>query len=468
MISSCMICVCIVTCMQVHAQLNTGASLLKLQQDFMDLRFGMFICLGSPTFQDEDWANPNMDPAEFNPSKLDCNQWAETAVSAGMKYGCLTTKHHSGFCIWDTKTTDYNVMNSAYKHDIVKEYADAFRSHGLKVCLYYSILDIHHNLRPGWIDTKKNTQFVLDQLTELLTHYGEISELVIDGWDAPWSRISYEDVNFEAVYKLVKKLQPNCLVLEHNAAKYPVQEMFYTDVKHYEQNAGQKISKASNDIPAQAGIPINKTWFWKTSSPTEELKNTDSIVLNNLIPLNEAHCNFILSVEPNRLGLIDDNAVQALQLIGQKWKNLGNAPKLPRETKPIIARNLAKFQKSSSSWPDYYLSDFGNDDNFRTAWISNSSVKAPWYEIDFDKPQRFNMVVISELFDGKKYNEARITDFVLQYFDGNNWIDMAIQQSNSIIKVLRFPVVQGVKVRVLLKHFLPRPGIAEFGVYYEQ
>ena len=70
-------------------------------------------------------------------------------------------------------------MNSAYKHDIVKEYADAFRSHGLKVCLYYSILDIHHNLRPGWIDTKKNTQFVLDQLTELLTHYGEISELVI-------------------------------------------------------------------------------------------------------------------------------------------------------------------------------------------------------------------------------------------------------------------------------------------------
>ena len=78
------------------------------------------------------------------------------------------------------------------------------------------------------------------------------------------------------------------------------------------------------------------------------------------------------------------------------------------------------------------------------------------------------MVVISELFDGKKYNEARITDFVLQYFDGNNWIDMAIQQSNSIIKVLRFPVVQGVKVRVLLKHFLPRPGIAEFGVYYEQ
>jgi len=454
---------------KAHAQNDSHKSLFQLQQDFMDLRFGMFICIGSPTFQDEDWADPNMSPAIFNPSKLDCNQWAEVAISAGMKYGCLTTKHHSGFCIWDTKTTDYNVMNSSYKHDIVKEYADAFRSHGLKVCLYYSVLDIHHNLRPGWIEPKKHTQFVKDQLTELLTKYGEISELVIDGWDASWSRISYEDVDFEEIYMLIKKLQPNCLVLEHNAAKYPAQEMFYTDVKHYEQNAGQKISKATNDVPAQAGIPINATWFWKTNSPTEQLKNVDSIVINNLIPLNEAHCNFILSVEPNREGLIDNNAVQALKLIGEKWKNTGNAPKLPRETRPIISHNLAKFQKSNSSWSDFYLSDFGNDDDFKgRAWISNISVKQPWYEVDFAKQQTFNMIVISELYDGKKYNETRIIDYDLQYFDGNKWLDIPIEKSNKIIKICRFPVVQGEKVRILITKFLPRPTIAEFGVYNER
>jgi alpha-L-fucosidase len=435
----------------------------------MDLRFGMFICIGSPTYQDEDWADPNMDPAVFNPSKLDCNQWADVAISAGMKYGCLTTKHHSGFCIWDTKTTDYNVMKSSYKHDIVKEYADAFRAHGLKVCLYYSVLDIHHNLRPGWIEPKKHTQFVKDQLTELLTKYGEISELVIDGWDASWSRISYEDVDFEQVYKLIKKLQPNCLVLEHNAAKYPAQEMFYTDVKHYEQNAGQKISKTANDVPAQAGIPINETWFWKTNSPTEQLKNVDSIVIKNLIPLNEAHCNFILSIEPNRDGLIDENAVQALKLIGQKWKNTGNAPKLPRETRPIIAHNLAKFQKSNSSWSDFYLSDFGNDDDFKgRAWISNAAVKQPWYEVDFDKPQTFNMIIISELLDGKKFNEVRILDYVLQYFDGAKWLDIPMEKSNKIVKVHRFSAVQGTKVRVMIDKFLPRPTIAEFGIYNEQ
>ena len=158
---------CVLLTQFSKAQQVAEKSLYQLQQDFMDLRFGMFICIGSPTFQDEDWADPNMEPAIFNPSKLDCNQWANVAISAGMKYGCLTTKHHSGFCIWDTKTTDYNVMNSSYKHDIVKEYADAFRSHGLKVCLYYSVLDIHHNVRPGWIDTRKHTQFVKDHLKKI-------------------------------------------------------------------------------------------------------------------------------------------------------------------------------------------------------------------------------------------------------------------------------------------------------------
>src|ERR1700677_4228276 len=94
---------------------RTVESLHALQQQFVDLRFGMFIHFNIPTFMDQDWADPDASPAIFNPGKLDCNQWARAAKSAHMSYGCLTTKHHSGFCIWDTKTTDYNVMNSPLK-----------------------------------------------------------------------------------------------------------------------------------------------------------------------------------------------------------------------------------------------------------------------------------------------------------------------------------------------------------------
>jgi alpha-L-fucosidase len=103
---------------------NQGAKknkeLLQLQQDFINLGFGMFIHFNIPTYMDQDWPDPEASPSIFNPAKLDCNQWANAAVSAKMTYGCLTTKHHSGFCIWDTKTTDYNVMNSPLKRDVVK------------------------------------------------------------------------------------------------------------------------------------------------------------------------------------------------------------------------------------------------------------------------------------------------------------------------------------------------------------
>ena len=148
-------------------------------------------------------------------------------------------------------------MNSPLKRDVVKEYTEAFRKEGLKTMLYYSILDTHHKLRPGFI-TKAHVEMVKEQLTELLTNYGEITAIIIDGWDAPWSRISYETIPFEEVYRLIKRLQPNCLVMDLNAAKYPKDALFYTDIKSYEQNAGQHISKETNQLPALSCLPINK------------------------------------------------------------------------------------------------------------------------------------------------------------------------------------------------------------------
>ena len=104
------------------------AKLHKLQQDFVDTRFGLFIHFNMPTFCSHDWPDPDEPVATFEPRRLDCRQWAKAARRAGMAYGCLTTKHHSGFCIWDTQTTDYSVMNSPVKRDVVKEFADAFRA----------------------------------------------------------------------------------------------------------------------------------------------------------------------------------------------------------------------------------------------------------------------------------------------------------------------------------------------------
>lgn len=435
--------------------------LAQLQQQFVDLRFGMFIHFNIPTYMNQDWADPEASPSIFNPTKLDCDQWAKAAKSANMTYGCLTTKHHSGFCIWDTKTTDYNVMHSPYKKDVVRQFVDAFRKNGLKVMLYYSILDTHHKLRPNSI-TPADIQMIKGQLTELLTNYGPIEALIIDGWDAPWSRISYDDVPFEEIYTLVKKLQPNCVLMDLNGAKYPPEGMFYTDIKTYEMGAGQRVSKEHNTMPSLACLPIQGSWFWKTSFPNEATKEAAKLVNEDIIPLNNVNCNFILNVAPNREGQFDENALTTLKKIGELWKNAGPEAPLPKLDAPVISHNLAKHQPSNASWSDdMNIMDFANDDDFKTSWISNTTVDRPWYEVDFKKETAFNTVVITE-------EKPNISNYVLEYFHDGAWRPVFDGVNEKRVKINRFDRVSGTRVRVRIQKLDHLASIAEFGVYDEK
>lgn len=440
----------------------SALSLRESQQQFVNLKFGMFIHFNMGTYMNEDWADPNAPLSLFNPTKLDCGQWARTARSAKMRYGCLTTKHHNGFCNWDTKTTDYNVMGTPIKRDVVREFSDAFRKEGLKVMLYYSILDMHHDLRPGCI-TQSHIEMVKEQLTELFTNYGEIEAVIIDGWDAPWSRISYEDVPFEEIYRLIKRLQPNCLVMDLNAAKYPKDALFYTDIKSYEQNAGQHISKETNQLPALSCLPINPTWFWKDSFPTSSVKTPDVIINQNVNPMNRVGCNFILNVAPNRDGLIDDNVVKTLAEVGKLWDDKAvSVPVLSGYDAPIISRNIAKHQTCRSSWAsDMWIMDFANDDNFSTAWRSNPQVKEPWYEIDFKRVVPFNMITLAD-------PETSIADYSLYYEKEGVWYPIPVKTSGKTIKVHRFERLWGQKIKLVIKQSSIPPSIAEVGVYDER
>lgn len=455
-------CALILSVTNVNAQgiSKTQQPLSVLQQKFVDLRFGMFIHFNIPTYENADWPDPETPASEFNPKKLDCVQWAKAAKSANMSYGCLTTKHHSGFCIWDTKSTDYNVMNSPLKRDVVKEYVKAFRDQGLKVMLYYSILDTHHKLRPNMIQPR-HIEMIKKQITELLTNYGPIEALIIDGWDAPWSRISYDDVPFQEIYQLVKSLQPNCLMMDLNGAKYPGDGLYYTDIKTYEMGAGQRLSKETNKMPALACLPIQANWFWKTDFPTTPIRDVNKFVNETLIPLNNASCNFILNVAPNTDGLMDDNALAGLKQIGQLWKNEGPVGKLGETGPPIVSHNLAKHAPANSSWSDdSEIMDFANDDDFSTVWQSNPRVKNPWYEVTLKPGQAFNTVVVFE-------RKPNIKKYKLEYLDGTTWKTLFEGENLSRVKVNRFAPVKGDKVRMSIQTYDEAPSIAEFQVYNE-
>ena len=443
-------------------QKDVTKPLPELQQDFVDLGLGMFIHYGMPTFMDQDWSDPDAPLSLFKSSKLNPGQWAKAAKSANMAYGCLTTKHHSGFPIWNTKTTGYNIMNTPLKRDVVKEYADAFRKNGLKVMLYYSILDTHHGIRPNQI-TPESIKMIKEQITELLTNYGEITALVIDGWDAPWSRISYDDVPFEDIYYLIKSIQPNCLVMDLNAAKYPTDALFYTDIKSYEQGAGQFISKENNQLPALACLPLQENWFWKTSFPTTPVKNVQELVNKFIVPYNAAYCNFILNVAPNKDGLIDENALTALKEIGKIYKKAPQLPKVPAHAAPIISSNMAINVRSNSSWSDdMNIMDFGNDDNFRTSWTSNHTVKEPWYELIFEKAVPCNMIVLTS-------GTTSTATYRLQYYINGKWKDIqATNEGEKKVNIFRFERIWSEKIKVTILQSDKTPSIAELGVFNER
>jgi alpha-L-fucosidase len=146
---------------------HRGRRLLELQERFVNLRLGMFLHFNMATFQDREWGDPKSPTSLFDPNALDTDQWAAAARSANMTWGCLTTRHHDGFCIWPTRTEAAHLRQDS--PDIVRSYVDSFRKAGLRVALYYSILSLRDDIRHFNV-TPAKVQLIKDQLTELFTN----------------------------------------------------------------------------------------------------------------------------------------------------------------------------------------------------------------------------------------------------------------------------------------------------------
>lgn len=445
-------------------QASMAKSLHELQQDFVDLKFGLFVHFGMGTYLDHDWADPDAPLSLFNPVKLDCNQWIEGAKSANMSFVCMSVKHHNGFCLWDTRTTDYNSVNSAASRDVVKELTTALQKNGMKVMFHFSILDLHEKILPNKIEPY-HIDFLKNQLRELLTNYGPVTALMIDGWDAPWSRISYEEISFDEIYKFCKSIQPDCLVMDLNGAKYPAEALFYSDIKTYEQGAGQKIDKGTSFLPSMACYQLQDTWFWKSYFPTKATRSPEAMVNDNLVPMNKVGCTFILNAAPNTDGLLDDNALASLRQIGKLWKNDGSRVKVAETEAPITASNIAKGCHATGSWSDdMNIHDLVTDDNFKTAWYSNPVVKNPWIAVELGKTQPLNAVVITGAKDGgelRRYSvECRVGGEWKKVFEG-------AAPTGRRVKIHRFDRTYADAVRVNITDADANVAIAQIGVFNE-
>ncbi|WP_214627428.1 alpha-L-fucosidase [Paenibacillus agaridevorans] len=241
------------------------------QREWQDMELGLFCHFGINTFCDQEWGEGKDSPALFNPDKLDARQWVRTAREAGFRYFVLTAKHHDGFCLWPTTTTDYSVASSPWKNgqgDVVAECAAACREEGIGFGIYVSPWDRHE---PSYADPALYDDFYARQLEELLTGYGPLVEVWFDGAGSEG-----REYDWPRIMGLVKKYQPQAMVFnmgaptirwvgnEDGLAPYPCwntaesarASMFTNSTSHW-------LPETPRWVPAECDVPIRRDrWFW--------------------------------------------------------------------------------------------------------------------------------------------------------------------------------------------------------------
>lgn len=318
----------------------TAENLLN-RQEFEAQRFGMFIHwglysqLGSGEWVMHDWKIKHdlyiKLASTFNPTQFNAEEWVLLAKKAGMKYITITTKHHDGFCLWDSKATDFDVMDATpFKRDIIKEMAAACQKHGIKLCLYYSLLDWKHpdysvkgnHGKLGFMGARANGDFsryvdyMCKQLTELLTNYGPIQTIWFDGeWeslDAPW--------NFDKIYTTIHAAQPATLIgNNHHRNVRPGEDfqMFEKDLPGANSHGWVENAAQVAAVPLESCETMNGSWGYRlTDTKFKSAKNLTKYLSEAAM----SNANFLLNVGPMPNGQIQREFQDTLVKIGS-WLN---------------------------------------------------------------------------------------------------------------------------------------------------
>jgi len=302
----------------------------EVMDDFMDQRFGMFIHWGPVTLRGTEigWSRTRDVPAqeydrlyeEFDPSLFDADQWVKTAKDAGMKYLTITAKHHDGFCLWPTAYSNYNIMNSPFKVDIVGELARACREQGIKFCIYFTVLDWHdphypiHSPDKQDEDPKANMRLFVNtmknQLKELVTNYDPYMLWFDGNWEKPWKRAYAVEI-----YNFLKKLKPDVIVNNRVGADHDHQLLTDQSIGDY-ATPEQKIGEFRLDFPWETCMTICNQWAWKPNDPMKSLEQC----VQTLVRTAGGNGNLLFNVGPMLDGRIEKRQIDRLREMGQWLK----------------------------------------------------------------------------------------------------------------------------------------------------
>ena len=445
------------------------------QVEYQHMEFIGFIHFTVNTFTDKEWGYGDESPEIFNPTGFDADQWARTAKGAGMKQLILTAKHHDGFCLWPSKYTEHSVKNSPWKNgkgDIVREFVDACRRHGLKVGLYLSPWDRNHADygRPTYI------AYYWNQLKELLTEYGEISEIWFDGANGGTGyyggardtrRIDRKTYyRWDETWAMVKRLQPHVLLFSDAGPdiRWIGNERGYAGQTNWSTINRETIVVGEADPSyLNSGDPEGKNWVvplcntsirpgWFYHQEEDSRVKTPQQLLDVYYKSVGRNGVLLLNIPPNRRGLFHDNDIQSLQefrsILDETFKT-----------------NFALGKKASASNTRQQGSTFSPantvDKKPDSYWAVDDHIREATLEIDLGKLTVFDRILIQEPIRLGQ----RISEFEIRGFVNGEWSRLAKGTTIGYKRILRIPLVKADKIQLIIHKSNNTPAISNFGIY---
>ncbi|MDR0995545.1 MAG: alpha-L-fucosidase [Tannerella sp.] len=434
------------------------------------MEYYMFAHFGPNTFTDKEWGDGKEDPNVFNPTALDCRQWAATAKAAGMKGIILTAKHHDGFCLWPSRYSTHTVRQSRWRNgkgDVLKELSEACRAYGLAFGVYLSPWDRNH---PTY-GTPAYNQVFANMLSEVLGNYGPVFEQWLDGANGDAQKGQMRQVyDWNLIHTTIYKKQPSIIIFSDVGpdARWIGNERGFAgqtnwsrlDTAGYEPglkaptayilNSGNVLGKVW--MPAEADVSIRPGWFY---SP-----ETDTLVksVKDLLAIYYAsvghNANLLLNVPPDREGRI--NPIDSLRLM-----------QFRQALDSTFAHNLLngarlKAGNTRGNDPAYDVRHL-LDNNYDSYWATDNDIHETTIEMDLPKAETFNRFLVQEYIPLGQ----RVSSFSLEKWDAetSGWELIASGTTIGYKRILCFRNVTADKLRLNIRGSLACPILNEMGLY---
>jgi alpha-L-fucosidase len=437
------------------------------------MEYYMFVHFTVNTFTDKEWGYGDEKESVFNPTELDCSQWAEVAKAAGMKGIIITAKHHDGFCLWPSKLTEHSVRNSPWKDgkgDVIKELREACNANGLKMGIYLSPWDRNSAV----YGTPEYLIYYRTQLRELLTEYGDIFEVWFDGANGgdgyyggsrETRRIDNKTYyDWPNTHKIVRELQPKAVMFsdagpdvrwvgnEQGMGSLTNWCLLKRDEMYPGGNFAHMLGEGQEDgnhwVPAEVDVSIRPGWFYH--------KQQDSLVRSpeNLMGLYYSsvgrNSNLLLNIPPDRRGLLNENDVKSLIAFRELRE---------KEFETDLA-NGKKASATSQRGKGYEASNV-NDGNPETYWATKDHQTAGDIIIDFGTETEVNRIVLQEYIRLGQ----RVQEYKVEALKDKEWKPVVDGTTIGHKVIRKFPVVTTSKIKVIISKSKACPVISNIQLF---